>query len=67
MSIDYDDHEAVCTTLHKQLEGLLHCSDLSGLLACDQCHGPHGLMDTAVLPQAIRGRKDGGDIQRHRY
>lgn len=47
------------TSLHRQLEGLLHCRDLSGLLACEQCHGPHGLMETAVLPQAKGGTNDG--------
>lgn len=47
-------------SLHRQLEALLHCHDLSGLFACEQCHGPHGLMDTAVLPQAKGGRNDSG-------
>lgn len=46
------------SSLHKQPEELLHCHDLSGFLVCDRCHGPHGLMDTAVLPQA-KGRKEG--------
>lgn len=45
------------SSLHKQLEELLRCHDLSGFLACDPCHGPHGLMDTAVLPQAKRNKE----------
>lgn len=44
--------------LRKQLEKLLRCHELSGFVVCDQCHGPHGLMDTAVLLQA-KSRKEG--------
>lgn len=45
------------SSLHKQLEELLCCHDLSRFLACDPCHGHHGLMDTAVLPQAKRSKE----------
>lgn len=45
-------------SLHKQLEELLYCHDVSGLLVCDQYHGPHGLMVTAVLPQAKRKEEE---------
>lgn len=30
---------------------------LRGFFVCDPCRGPHGLMDTAVLPQAKRGKE----------
>lgn len=46
------------SSLHKQLEELLYCHDVSGFLVCDQYQGPHGLMVTAVLLQAKRKEEE---------
>lgn len=46
--------------LAPQREELCCWPDLSQFLACDPCHRPHSLMDTAVWPQAKRTKEGTG-------